>query len=73
MTLGHHLMAYYEMIGRDRSRFADARARMKAWRASTPRDKHGAHEYHPEEYGLDVAKLRDRFRFYSDRFEVPAA
>ncbi|MFC0683010.1 argininosuccinate lyase [Novosphingobium clariflavum] len=28
VTLGHHLMAYYEMIGRDRSRFADARRRM---------------------------------------------
>ena len=27
VTLGHHLMAFYEMIGRDRSRFADARAR----------------------------------------------
>ena len=28
VTLGHHLMAYYEMVRRDRSRFADARARM---------------------------------------------
>ena len=28
VTLGHHLMAYYEMIRRDRSRFADARRRM---------------------------------------------
>ncbi len=28
VTLGHHLMAYVEMIGRDRSRFADARARL---------------------------------------------
>lgn len=28
VTLGHHLMAYVEMCGRDRSRFADARARM---------------------------------------------
>ena len=28
VTLGHHLMAYYEMIARDRSRFADARIRM---------------------------------------------
>jgi argininosuccinate lyase len=28
VTLGHHLMAYYEMLGRDRSRFADARARL---------------------------------------------
>ena len=28
VTLGHHLMAYVAMLGRDRSRFADARARM---------------------------------------------
>ena len=28
VTLGHHLMAYCEMTKRDRSRFADARARM---------------------------------------------
>jgi len=28
VTLGHHMMAYYEMISRDRSRFSDARARM---------------------------------------------
>ena len=28
VTLGHHLMAYHEMTLRDRSRFADARARM---------------------------------------------
>ncbi len=28
VTLGHHLMAYYEMLRRDRWRFADARARL---------------------------------------------
>jgi argininosuccinate lyase len=28
VTLGHHLMAYYEMTARDRSRFADCRARL---------------------------------------------
>jgi argininosuccinate lyase len=28
VTLGHHLMAYYEMLRRDRSRFGDARERM---------------------------------------------
>jgi argininosuccinate lyase len=27
VTLGHHLMAYYEMLARDRSRFTDAHAR----------------------------------------------
>jgi len=28
VTLGHHLLAYYEMLRRDASRFSDARARM---------------------------------------------
>ncbi|WP_115366718.1 argininosuccinate lyase [Alteripontixanthobacter maritimus] len=28
VTLGHHLLAYYEMLERDRSRFADARVRL---------------------------------------------
>jgi argininosuccinate lyase len=28
VTLGHHLMAHYEMLRRDRSRFADARTRL---------------------------------------------
>jgi len=28
VTLGHHLMAYVEMLGRDRGRFADCRRRM---------------------------------------------
>ena len=28
VTLGHHLMAYVAMLGRDRGRFADARARL---------------------------------------------
>ncbi len=28
VTLGHHLMAYVEMLARDRGRFADARARL---------------------------------------------
>ncbi|WP_017671266.1 argininosuccinate lyase [Blastomonas sp. AAP53] len=28
VTLGHHLLAYYEMFARDRDRFASARARM---------------------------------------------
>ena len=28
ITFGHHLLSYVEMIGRDRSRFADCRARL---------------------------------------------
>jgi hypothetical protein len=61
----------YDFLGEELT--DEARARMKAWRDSTPKDKHGAHEYHPEEYGLDVGQLRERFRFYSDRFGVPTA
>merc|ERR1712173_304761 len=28
VTLGHHLLAYFEMFERDRARFADARTRL---------------------------------------------
>ncbi len=56
----------YAFLGEDFT--PEARARMLAWRESTPRDKHGAHEYHPEEFGIDLDTLRARFRFYSDRF-----
>jgi len=52
---------------------AEARARMEAWRRDTPREKHGAHRYDPADFGLDPAALRDRFRFYADRFDVLVA
>ena len=41
---------------------------MEQWRAETPREKQGEHRYDPAEFGLDAAKLRERFRFYSERF-----
>ncbi|MDE2301093.1 MAG: sulfotransferase [Sphingomonadales bacterium] len=47
-----------------------ARARMQAWRNATPRDKHGAHDYDPADFGLDRAAIRESFRFYSERFGV---
>jgi hypothetical protein len=37
VTLGHHLMAYYEMTRRDSSRFADARVRMNRCRSAARR------------------------------------
>jgi hypothetical protein len=61
----------YAFLGEDYT--PEARARMQAWRRNTPRDKHGAHEYDPVDFGLDRADLRERFRFYSDRFDVPLA
>jgi hypothetical protein len=61
----------YAFIGEDLA--PETRRRMEDWRRSTPREKHGAHEYDPADFGLDPAALRERFLFYSDRFEVPAA
>lgn len=49
----------------------EAEARMRAWRTGTPRDKHGLHEYDPADYGLDRVAIRQKFRFYSDRFGIP--
>jgi Sulfotransferase family len=48
----------------------EAVARMRAWRESTPRDKHGGHSYDPADFGLDAQSLRERFEFYAARFGV---
>jgi Sulfotransferase family len=50
----------------------ETRAGMRAWRQSTPRDKHGAHTYDAADFGIDIDALRKRFRFYSERFNLPA-
>ena len=51
----------------------EARARMAAWRQNMPREKHGAHTYDPADFGIDLNALRERFGFYSDRFNVAVA
>ncbi len=61
----------YAFLGEELT--VDAKARMQAWRESTPRDKHGNHSYDPQHFGLDVAALRRRFAFYDQRFGVRAA
>jgi hypothetical protein len=49
-----------------------ARAAMTAFLAANPKDKHGAHRYTLEEFGLDRARLARRFRGYSQRFDLDA-
>lgn len=44
---------------------------MHAWLAQNQQHKHGAHEYHAADFGLDIDGLRKRLSFYHDRFEVP--
>ena len=50
-----------------------ARLRMEAWRRETPRDKHGGHGVDPSDFGLYRAQLRERFAFYSQRFNGVSA
>ena len=56
----------YDFLGEEFT--PGARARMEQWRAETPREKQGEHRYDLAEFGLDATKLRERFRFYSKRF-----
>jgi hypothetical protein len=61
----------YAFIGEEFT--SEARARMESWRRDTPREKHGGHSYDAADFGLDPAALRERFRFYSERYDVPQA
>jgi hypothetical protein len=48
-----------------------ARAAMIEHLARRPRHAHGPHRYDLATFGLDDAELRETFRFYTERFEVP--
>lgn len=48
----------------------EAIERMQRWRSETPREKHGNHTYSAADFGLSDAGLREKFRFYLDRFDV---
>jgi hypothetical protein len=61
----------YNFLGEDFT--AETRARMEAWRQSTPRDKHGEHSYRAADFGIELQQLRERFRFYTERFNVTVA
>ena len=48
-----------------------ARARISAYREANPRGKHGSIAYDLRgQFGLDPDALWERFRFYTDRFEI---
>jgi hypothetical protein len=58
----------YERIGLELS--PEAEARMRAFLAENPRDKHGTHEYRFSDTGLDAGELRERSRRYQEYFDV---
>lgn len=43
---------------------------MREFLAANPKDKHGAHRYGLEEFGLDPQAERQRYRFYTEGFGV---
>ena len=49
-----------------------ARAAMADYLARKPRHSRGVHRYTLEEFGLDAAAERERYRFYCERYEVAA-
>ena len=59
----------YTWLGEDLG--AEAETRMAQWWDANSRERHGAHTYRPEDYGLDLEEIRRRFDFYTARFDVP--
>jgi Sulfotransferase family len=49
---------------------AEAEARMRAFLASHPRDRHGPHHYELPTFGLDPVALAHRFKSYYERFGI---
>jgi LPS sulfotransferase NodH len=60
----------YHHFGMDNA--DEARSRMEDWQKQHPQTKFGVHRYRAEDYGLDAKRLRERFAFYTRRFDVPA-
>jgi hypothetical protein len=60
----------YDFLGEELT--PTARAGMLAWRENMPRDKHGEHTYDAADFKIDLQQLREKFRFYSKRFNVDA-
>jgi hypothetical protein len=60
----------YEHLGWTFS--AEADRRMRAYLATHPRDRHGAHRYRLADSGLDLAHERRRYADYQDYFRIAA-
>jgi hypothetical protein len=58
----------YAFLGRPYTH--EAREAMAAFLRANPKDKHGAHRYSLEQYGLDRATELARFRGYCERFRI---
>lgn len=64
------IRSIYERLGLDLT--DEAEARMRAFLAENPSEKHGGHQYTFEDTGLDAGALRERAKRYQDHFGVPS-
>jgi hypothetical protein len=44
--------------------------RVRGFQDENPHGKHGAHQYTPEQFGLDPERIQRRFALYTDRFGI---
>ena len=51
----------------------DTQDRMLAYLKHNPENKHGVHDYKPEDFGLSEQMIRQRFEKYINRFLAPTA
>jgi hypothetical protein len=49
----------------------EAEAAMRRYLADNPKGKHGRHAYALEEYGLSRGAVRERFKDYIERYDIP--
>ena len=49
-----------------------AEVAMHAFRADNPQGKHGEHRYALDQWGLSSDEIRERFRGYIERFDIPS-
>ena len=49
---------------------AESKARIQRFLAENAKDKHGAHAYSAEQFGLSERMLRTLFKDYTDRFNL---
>ncbi|MCE2390200.1 MAG: sulfotransferase [Proteobacteria bacterium] len=59
----------YAQFGLDLS--DEAERRIQAWRDANPPGAHGGHIYSLDDFGLDEGEILERFRAYTDTFDIP--
>ncbi len=63
------LRRIYEFLGTELT--PATLAEVEAHRGENPQHKHGVHRYRLEDFGIDRARLAERFGPYRARFDVP--